>query len=63
MSKREAADGTRHNLQTAEKWLQAAEQAASGTGDATLQKTVKRLREETATTHQEITKKMGSEGG
>lgn len=63
MSKREAAEQTKKNLQTAEKHLQDAEQWAANTGDATLHKTVKRLKEETATTHQEITKKMGSEGG
>ena len=63
MSKRDSATETQKHLQTAEKHLQAAEQHASGTGDATLQKTVKRLKEETATTHQEITRKLDGKTG
>jgi hypothetical protein len=62
-NKRESAIETNQHLQHAEHHLQQAEKSASGTGDATLQKTVKRLKEETATTHTEIERKMGSQQG
>jgi hypothetical protein len=60
---RENAEQTQKHLQTAEKYLQSAEQSAAGTGDPALQQTVKRLKTETATTHQEITRKLGKEQG
>lgn len=60
---RENVETTKKHLQTAEKYLEAAEQSAGGSGDKNLQQTVKRLKTETATTHQEITRKLGKETG
>lgn len=60
---RESAEKTKTNLQVAEKHLKLAEQHAGGTGDSSLQQTVKKLREGTEQTHQEITRKLGKETG